>query len=203
MRYCFREDDFKKCIEVIGILPYWLEYAALKCVYINSDGAGWIQATANYVGKSKLVADRLHLMKYINRVVRYTLEEETIAKGRFYKYIYKNKLLAAKKLLTGIKNHCERSNYAVEECRKYLLGNWEYIQRAFHDKHVLGGSAEGQVSSVYSERMSSRPMGWSETGTDRMCKLRCFIQNYGPKNDRSDGLSQKTGTVCSRSNRNG
>ena len=27
--------------------------------------------------------------------------------------------------------------------------------------------------------MSSRPMGWSETGTDRMCKLRCFIRNYG------------------------
>lgn len=22
-------------------------------------------------------------------------------------------------------------------------------------------------------------MGWSETGTDRMCKLRCFIRNYG------------------------
>ena len=22
-------------------------------------------------------------------------------------------------------------------------------------------------------------MGWSETGTDRMCRLRCFIRNYG------------------------
>ena len=22
-------------------------------------------------------------------------------------------------------------------------------------------------------------MGWSETGSDRMCKLRCFIRNYG------------------------
>ena len=51
-------------------------------------------------------------------------------------------------------------------------------RRAFHDKHVLGCSAEGRVNHVYSERMSSRPMGWSETGTDRMCKLRCFIRNY-------------------------
>lgn len=152
---------------------------ALKCVYINSDGGGWIRASVNYVGKSKLVADRFHLMKYINRVSRYTLDEETITKGRFYKYIYKNKLLAAKKLLTRIQNHCEGSDRAVEECRKYLVGNWEYIQRAFHDKHVLGCSAEGHVSSVYSERMSSRPMGWSETGSDRMCKLRCFIRNYG------------------------
>ena len=100
-------------------------------------------------------------------------------KGRFYKYIYKNKLLAAKKLLTRIKNHCAGSERAVEECGTYLTGNWESIQRAFHDRHVLGCSAEGHVSSVYSERMSSRPMGWSETGTDRMCRLRCFIRNYG------------------------
>lgn len=151
----------------------------LKCVYINSDGAGWIRAATSYVGKSKLVADRFHLMNYINRVTRYTLGEERITKGRFYKYIYKDRLLAAKKLLTRIQNHCEGSDRAVEECRKYLVGNWEYIQRAFHDKHVLGCSAEGHVSSVYSERMSSRPMGWSETGCDRMCKLRCFIRNYG------------------------
>ena len=165
------------------ISPFYIrqhyDYDVLKCVYINSDGAGWIRAAVNYVGKSKLVADRFHLMKYINRVARYTLDEETITKERFYKYIYKDKLLAAKKLLTRIQNHCEGSGRAVEECRKYLVGNWEYIQRAFHDKHVLGCSAEGHVSSVYSERMSSRPMGWSETGSDRMCKLRCFIRNYG------------------------
>ena len=150
----------------------------LKGVYINSDGAGWIRAAENYVGKSKLVADRFHLMKYINRVARYTPDENK-TKGRFYRYIYKDQLLAAKKLLTRIGNHCEGSGRAAEECRTYLTGNWEYIQRAFHDKHVLGCSAEGHVSSVYSERMSSRPMGWSETGTDRMCRLRCYIRNYG------------------------
>ena len=150
----------------------------LKCVYINSDGAGWIRAAENYVWKSKLVADRFHLMKYINRVARHTSEENK-TKGRFYRYIYKNQLVAAKKLLTRIENRCEGSSRAVQECRTYLTGNWEYIQRAFHDKHVLGCSAEGHVSSVYSERMSSRPMGWSETGSDRMCKLRCFIRNYG------------------------
>ena len=151
----------------------------LKCVYINSDGGSWIRASENYVGKSRLVADRFHLMKYINRVARCTEDKQNITKGRFYKYIYKNKLLAAKKLLTRIRNRYEGSEKATEECRTYLEGNWTYIQRAFHDKHVLGCSAEGHVSSVYSERMSSRPMGWSETGSDRMCRLRCFIRNYG------------------------
>lgn len=117
-------------------------------------------------------------MKYINRAARYTPDENK-TKGRFYRYIYKDQLPEAKKLLTRIKKHCEESSRAVEECRTYLAGNWEYIRRAFHDRHVLGCSAEGHVSSVYSERMNSRPMGWSETGTDRMCRLRCYIRNYG------------------------
>lgn len=55
----------------------------LKCVYINSDGGNWIRAVANYVGKSKLVADRFYLMKYINQVARYTLDEEGGTKDWF------------------------------------------------------------------------------------------------------------------------
>lgn len=35
------------------------------------------------------------------------------------------------------------------------------------------------MSHVLSERMSSRPMGWSEVGSDRICKLRCYVWNYG------------------------
>lgn len=93
-------------------------------------------------------------------------------------YIYKDKLLAAEKMLTRIKNRFGGEN-AVEDCRTYFRNNWEAIQRAFHDKNVLGCSAEGHVSNVYSDRMSSRPMGWSEIGSDRMCKLRCFVRNYG------------------------
>ena len=176
--YAGTEENAALWEEVDAYIRRHYDEDALKCVYISSDGAGWIRATENYVGKSRLVADRFHLMKYISRVARHTPDENK-AKGRFYRYIYKNQLLAAKKLLTRIGNRCEGSSRAVQECRTYLTGNWEYIQRAFHDKHVPGCSAEGHVSSVYSERMSSRPMGWSGTGSDRMCRLRCFIRNYG------------------------
>lgn len=151
---------------------------SLKKVYISGDGAAWIKAGCDYVDRSVFVADRFHLMKYINRVSNLTLDEADITKGRFYKYIYKNKQPAAKKLLTRIKNHCG-GDEAVEACRSYLVNNWEAIQLAFHDKNVLGCSAEGHVSHVYSERMSSRPMGWSETGSDAMCHLRCYVRNHG------------------------
>ena len=35
------------------------------------------------------------------------------------------------------------------------------------------------MSSVLSDRLSSRPMGWSQIGADRMSKLRCYERNYG------------------------
>ena len=150
----------------------------LKRVYISGDGASWIKAGCDYVDRSVFVADRFHLMQYINRAARLTQDEADITKGRFYKYIYKNKLLAAKKLLTRIQSHCGGDN-TIEACRSYLINNWDAIQRAFHDKNVLGCSAEGHVSHVYSDRMSSRPMGWSETGSDAMCHLRCYVRNQG------------------------
>ena len=151
---------------------------ALKRVYICSDGGSWIKAGKDCVDKSVLVADRYHLMKYINRVSKLTLDEEDETKKRFYKYIYKDKLLAAKKLLTRIKNSAGHDK-VIEETRAYFVNNWDAIQRAFRDRHALGCSAEGHVSHVLSERMSSRPMGWSETGSDRMCKLRCYVRNHG------------------------
>lgn len=47
------------------------------------------------------------------------------------------------------------------------------------NKLVNGCSAESYVSHVLSDRLSSRPMGWSQRGADRMSKLRCYEKNYG------------------------
>jgi hypothetical protein len=67
----------------------------------------------------------------------------------------------------------------VENLRTYVLGNWAAIRRTLRNKLVNGCSAESHVSHVLSDRMSSRPMGWSQTGADRMSKLRCYECNYG------------------------
>lgn len=150
----------------------------LKRVYISGDGANWIKAGVEYVDRSVFVADKYHLMKYIDRVSKLVLDDKNWVKQRFYKYIYKNKLLATKKLLTRIQNASGRED-VVGDARSYMVGNWEAIHRAFRDKNVLGCSAEGHVSTVYSDRMSSRPMGWSEDGCDAMCHLRCYVRNNG------------------------
>lgn len=54
---------------------------------------------------------------------------------------------------------------------------------------------------MYSDRMSSRPMGWSEAGADAMCQLRCYVKDYGEekilelvKYRRSHKQEEATGT---------
>ena len=46
------------------------------------------------------------------------------------------------------------------------------------DKNVYGCSAERHVSLMYSDRMSSHSIGWSEAGADEMCRLRCYEKDY-------------------------
>ena len=43
----------------------------------------------------------------------------------------------------------------------------------------MGSSTEGHVSHVLSSRMSSRPMGWSRKGADRLSRLRIYWKNGG------------------------
>ena len=71
-------------------------------------------------------------------------------------------------------NHPER----IEELRTFVISNWAAIRRTLRNKLVGGCSAESHVSHVLSDRLSSRPMGWSQTGADRMSKLRCYDRNY-------------------------
>ena len=40
-------------------------------------------------------------------------------------------------------------------------------------------SAEGYISHIYADRMSSRPLGWSKTGADKMARLMVYKKNGG------------------------
>ena len=150
----------------------------LKHVYINGDGGSWIKAGKDYVYHALLAADKFHLMKYINSACRRAGDDADRYKGEFYKAIWKKRPEKVKNLLNKLERKYGQAK-PVDDARTYFDNNWEAIQRAFHDKHALGCSAEGHVSSVLSDRMSSRPMGWSATGSDHMCKLRCYVRNYG------------------------
>ena len=68
----------------------------------------------------------------------------------------------------------------VEDGQRYILNNWTPAKTRLQRRSgVVGSSTEGHVSHVLASRMSSRPMGWSKIGADKMAKLRAYSWNNG------------------------
>ena len=150
----------------------------MQKIFISGDGAPWIKSGADYVAKSVFCADKFHLMKYINAASGQMLDEKEIAKEELWHLLYKR----SKKGFVEYTNAMLGVAYNTEPVMKlqtYVAGNWQAVMMTLHNKIVDGCSAEGHVSHVLSDRLSSRPMGWSQTGADRMSKLRCYEKNYG------------------------
>ncbi|MED9903441.1 MAG: ISLre2 family transposase [Lachnospiraceae bacterium] len=150
----------------------------LKTVYISGDCGNWIKAGVNDIDRGVMVMDKYHLMKYINKAANQMLDDTNEVKGRLWKSLYKGKRKKFIKTIRAVRK-CAANEKAVNECEEYVLNNWDSAVRRMQDKNVYGCSAEGHVSHVYSDRMSSRPMGWSEEGADAMCKLRCYVRDFG------------------------
>ena len=74
----------------------------------------------------------------------------------------------------------ESGRRKVETSRNYILGHWDGIMQGLKNKGTqVGCSAEGHVSHIYADRMSSRPLGWSRKGVHQMAKLRIYKANQG------------------------
>lgn len=100
------------------------------------------------------------------------------SRASLWKALYKGEKEKFVKTLKEVRK-CAPNEKAVNECEEYVLNNWDSAVLRMQDKNVYGCSAEGHVSHVYSDRMSSRPMCWSETGADAMCWMRCYVRDYG------------------------
>lgn len=69
---------------------------------------------------------------------------------------------------------------AVEASKNYILGHWPAIMNSVRDrKDNIHCSAEGHISHIYADRLSSRPLGWSKTGADKMARLWVYKKNGG------------------------
>ena len=153
----------------------------IKRVYISGDGASWIKSGTDYIDKSLFCADKYHLMKYINAAAGQMLDEKNLVKDELWHKLYSKKK-DAKKIFDEYTQEMLASTKKqdpIDDLRTYVLENWASVRRMLRDKKVNGCSAESHVSHMLSDRLSSRPMGWSYEGADRMSKLRCFEKNYG------------------------
>lgn len=179
--YPGEEGNRKLWMKVKAFIDHNYSYDKLQRIFISGDGASWIKVGATYLEKALFCADKYHLMKYINIAAAQMLDEKELVKSKLWHLLYSKDKDARSNFEKYTLSMMESAKSAdkVDELRKYVLHNWAAVRRTLRNKLVDGCSAESHVSHVLSDRLSSRPMGWSQTGADRMSKLRCYDRNNG------------------------
>ena len=164
--------------EVSSFVESTYDTDQLKQIFLTGDGANWIKSGTRYLYKSLFCLDKYHLMQYINAAAGQMLDEKEIAKSELWHLLNKRSSRGFR-AYTDLMLRSAENPTPIVALQNYVLSNWSAAKRTMGNKIITGCSAEGHVSHVLSDRLSSRPMGWSQTGADRMSKLRCFERNYG------------------------
>lgn len=168
--------------EVYKYIDSAYDFDSIENIYINGDGAAWIKAGAKYIGKAKFVLDKYHMYEYIVAATSHLEDSKEDAISEIYRAIHKKKKWMAEGVFDRILDITEKETKraAVERSKNYILSNWPGIMISMTEKNKnIKCSAEGHVSHVYSDRMSSRPLGWSRVGADKMSRLRIYWKNGG------------------------
>ena len=154
----------------------------LKKIFVNGDGAAWIKSGAKEISKGKFVLDKFHMHKYIIGATSHLGDSSEDARNEIYRAIHKRNKKYAEEVFNRILNVTEGKGKTetVEAAKSYILGNWTGIMEQLKNKDAtIECSAEGHVSHIFADRMSSRPLGWSRTGADKMARLRVYYYNKG------------------------
>ena len=168
--------------EVLDYLNEAYELDVVERIYINGDGASWIRTGEKIIPKSKFALDKYHMHKYLIAATSHLEGSAEDARNELYRAVHGRKKWLAEEVFDRIMAVTEKETKrkAVEQAKAYILGNWPGIMLSMKSKdRNVRCSAEGHVSHVYADRMSSRPLGWSRTGADKMSRLRIYRENQG------------------------
>jgi hypothetical protein len=168
--------------EVFEYIKKSYDSDVLERIYINGDGASWIKSGANIHAKAIFVLDKFHLHKYILAATSHLMDSKEDARIEIWQGIKRKSKKSVKSTFEHILylTESESRQVAVEKAQTYILSNWPAIMNGIkNETENLHCSAEGHVSHIYADRMSSRPLGWSRIGADKMSRLRVYQFNGG------------------------
>ena len=169
--------------EVLNYIEAVYDETYIERIYIMGDGAPWIKKGLEVLGaKSCFVLDKFHLNQAIMRAIGHLEDSVGDARDTIYdgisfedKKAIKNVFKTATEFAKS-EGKCEQ----IRRSKVYIENHWEAIIRPNEDEHArVGCSAEGQVSHLLSARLSSRPLGWSKKGVDKISRLRAYVANGG------------------------
>lgn len=168
--------------EVYEYLEKTYDLEKVKKIYLNADGGGWIQAGKELSAQITYVLDEFHLKKYLLKLTGHMMDSAEDARKELCSAIKDGTKADFKRVVKRITGYARSENEQrrIKESAAYILSNFSAAQvRLGREEGVRGCSAEGHVSHVLSSRMSSRPMGWSRLGVDKMSHLRAYYWNGG------------------------
>ncbi len=141
---------------------------------MNADGGSWIRSGMQKIAGITYVLDEFHLKKYLKKITSHLREEAEQVKEELVKIIRtKEKEFEEKVEELKKKTKYPKEIQKMKEGKSYLLKNYTAAKRRLVRKEgVKGSSTESHVSHILSDRMSSRPMGWSKKGMEKMAELR-------------------------------
>lgn len=175
-------DNDKLWQEVYDYLDETYDLTKVKKVYLNADGGSWIQGAKKRLHGLTRVMDEFHLNKYLLRMTGGLLDSASDARRELVHQIKKGTQEGFGHETEHILSVTESASAQerIAESANYILHNWMPARtRLRHDDHLIGCSAEGHVSHVLSDRMSSRPLGWCRDGANQMAHLRAYYFNKG------------------------
>lgn len=181
-RVCEGEENKKLWDEVYEYIEHTYDLKQVKKIYLNADGGSWIASGMRRIAGITYVLDEFHLKKYLKKITSHLGEEAEQTKEELVKII---RTKSKKELEEKVEELKKKTKYAkgikkMEEGKAYLLKNYTAAKRRLLRKEgVKGSSTESHVSHVLSSRMSSRPMGWSKKGMEKMAQLRAYYYNGG------------------------
>ena len=168
--------------EVYAYLDAVYDLEKVKKIYLNADGGAWIKSGKNRIAGITCVLDEFHLNKYILKATSHLLDSQGDATKAVKDTIRDETKAEFEVLMDEILEYAETEACArrILETKEYILSNWMAAKIRLRDRDtVIGSSTECHVSHVLSSLMSSRPMGWSRTGCDKMSHLRAYYMNKG------------------------
>ena len=142
-------------------------------IHLSGDGANWIKQGLIAIPKAQYHLDKFHVYKSVT---------DASAGDRILRNQIINSIkLGDSKSVQAL--YVQRwRGIGTAQARNRLNNSLQYIKNNFDSIDLTAESncsAEGHVSHVLSARLSSRPMGWSLAGAERIAQLRAFYFNGG------------------------
>lgn len=130
-------------------------------IYLHGDGASWIMSGLEYFPGAVFVLDKHHKNKEIRAAIG-TADRKQEEKLRTA--LNEGDLDAVREVEEHLVDKDPKREDKIRKSITYLVNHLDGIMICREDPEANnGGATEPHVSNVLSRRLSSRPMGWSET----------------------------------------